>query len=87
MANMAVRVAGCKPVGAVQVLFGSLVLVIVMPDVHAGRAFLMRAIWRGCSPDRLQGQQHEQEDGEPAAHERAIIGAYVHPRTARVMLG
>lgn len=82
MANMAIRVAGCKPVEAVRVLFGALVFVIVVPDVHAGRAFLMRAIWRGCSPDRLQGQQNEQEDGEPAGHKGAIIEAYVLPPMA-----
>lgn len=67
MANMAIRVAGCKPVEAVRVLFGALVFVIVVPDVHAGRAFLMReygaaaaqTVCRGSKTSRRMANQRD----------------------------
>lgn len=70
--HVAVSMAGAQAIGAAQVLVRSLVLVRMVANVHARRALLMLAVRRRCGPEGLQREQHEQENGEPAAHWRGL---------------
>lgn len=68
MADVTVRMAGGRPIRAVLVHLGFLVLVSVVPQMYALRFLLVRAVRSSRSPEGLQRQEHEQEDGEPATH-------------------
>jgi hypothetical protein len=43
--------------------------VIVVPDMVRCRTRFMGAVVRHCRPGHLGGQQNQQQNGEPAAHE------------------
>lgn len=70
--HVAIGMDGARAIGAAQVLVSSLVFVRMVPNVHARRALLMRAVRRRRGPEGLQREQHEQENGEPAAHRRGL---------------
>lgn len=68
MADVTVRMAGGRPIRAVLVHLGFLVLVGVVTQMHALGRLLVLTVRRSRSPEGLQRQKHEQENGEPATH-------------------
>lgn len=59
---------GPEPASAVVLKLVALMLMRVMPDVHADRVLLVGAVRRSGNPEGLQRKQYEKEDGEPATH-------------------
>lgn len=66
---------GPEPTSAVVVELVALMLMRVVPDVHADRVLLMGAVRRSGNPEGLQGKQYKKEDGEPAMHWSRSVNA------------
>ena len=73
MTHVAIGMQGRQPTSTVFVELVALVLVRVMPDVHADRNLLVGAVRRSGNPEGLQRKQYQEEDGEPAAHCTRIV--------------